>query len=142
MRGFHALEAEVIAALAYYVGLLHRGVYDGIVAVGCGAVLRPLIVCYKRFCVVLLVFLIVGGRQQVAEVLIRHDQFARVDRAPTENYLWAVLQLGFEVALVARTAKGMATLHAQVVRGIVIADGAAEVLTRSSQVTESLISLV
>ena len=47
MRGFHALEAEVIAALAYYVGLLHRRVYDSVVAVGRGAVLRPLIVCYK-----------------------------------------------------------------------------------------------
>jgi hypothetical protein len=44
MSGFHALEAEVIAALAYNISLLHRGIYHGIVAVGRGAVSSTLIV--------------------------------------------------------------------------------------------------
>jgi hypothetical protein len=89
-----------------------------------------------------LIFFIVLRAQERPEVFIGDDQFARADRAPAEDHFGAVFQLSLEVALVAGAAQGMAAFHADVVASLVVADGAAEVLTRISQLTHSLVSLV
>ncbi len=80
--------------------------------------------------------------QEDSKIFIGNDQFARVNGASAEDYLRAIFELSLKIAFVAEAAEGVAALHAHVVGGLLVAAGAAEVLTRISQLAHSLVSLV
>ena len=130
MRVLHTLEAVVVTALADNVSLLHRRVDNSMGAIRCRAILGTLVVTNERFGVVSLIFLVLICGQNLAEGFIRHNQFARVNGAATKYNLGAILKLCLKITLVTNATEGMPALHSYKICRFIIANGAAEVLTR------------
>jgi hypothetical protein len=84
-----AFEAVVIATLAYYIGVLERGILYSVGAVGSGTPLCCFVDVYERFLEVVFVLCIVIRIKHIFEYLLRHYKLASCLRTTCSHTIWA-----------------------------------------------------